>query len=82
MNGVVEQFPMTPNPALNAILLGHLRGMDPHFWPGIDGLTLDVVLDSYCQAAAAWETAAGWSWRANSTNSKAARTWVGVAGRW
>jgi hypothetical protein len=53
MNGVLEQLPMTPNPALNAILLGHLRSMDTHFWPGIDGLTLSVVLDSYCQAAAA-----------------------------
>jgi hypothetical protein len=53
MNGVLEHLPMTSNPALNAILLGHLRSMDAHFWPGIDGLTLDVVLDSYCQAAAA-----------------------------
>jgi hypothetical protein len=53
MNGVLEQLSMTPNPALNAILLGHLRSMDAHFWPGIDGLTLSVVLDSYCQAAAA-----------------------------
>jgi hypothetical protein len=53
MNRVLEHIPMTPNPALNEILLDHLRSMDPHFWPGIDGLTLDVVLDSYCQAAAA-----------------------------
>jgi hypothetical protein len=44
---------MNGNPALNAILLGHLRAMDVHFWPGVDGLTLDVVLDGYCQAAAA-----------------------------
>src|SRR5262245_46439775 len=52
MNGVLEHFPMSHDPALNAILLGHLRAMDAHFWPGIDGLTLRVVLDSYCQAAA------------------------------
>lgn len=53
MNEVIENYPMSRNPALNAILLGHLRAMDPHFWPGIDGLTLEVVLDSYCHAAAA-----------------------------
>jgi hypothetical protein len=53
VNGVLEQIPMNGNPALNAILLDYLRAMDAHFWPGIDGLTLDVVLDSYCLAAAA-----------------------------
>jgi len=53
MSGILEHFPMSRNPELNAILLGHLRAMDAHFWPGIDGLTLDVVLDCYCQAAAA-----------------------------
>lgn len=36
---------------LNEILLGHLRTIDSHSWPGSDGLTLDVVLDSYRQAA-------------------------------
>src|SRR5262245_54356868 len=53
MNGVLEHSPMSHNPALNAILLSHLRSLDPHFWPGIDGLTLEVVLDMYCLAAAA-----------------------------
>jgi hypothetical protein len=53
MNSLLECSPMSRNPALNAILLGHLRAMEPHVWPGIDGLTLDVVLDSYCLAAAA-----------------------------
>jgi hypothetical protein len=52
MNGILEQLPMSRNSALHAILLGHLREMDANFWPGIDGLTLDVVLDSYCLAAA------------------------------
>src|SRR4029453_17288771 len=53
MNGILEHIPISGNPALNAILLAHLRAMDAHFWPGIDGLTLDVVLDMYCLAAAA-----------------------------
>ncbi len=44
---------MSRNPALCAMLLDHLRTIGPHSWPGIDGLTLDVVLDSYPQAAAA-----------------------------
>ncbi len=44
---------MSGNPALNEVLLGRLRTIDPQFWPGIDGLTLDIVLDSYCQAAVA-----------------------------
>ena len=44
---------MSRSAALNDILLDHLRTIDPHAWPGIDGLTLDVVLDSYSQAALA-----------------------------
>ena len=44
---------MVRSAALNEILLAHLRTIDPHSWPGIDGLTLDVVLDSYSQAALA-----------------------------
>jgi len=42
---------MARSVALNEILLSHLRTIDAHAWPGIDGLTLDVVLDSYTQAA-------------------------------
>jgi len=53
MNGLLEHPAMTCDPALKAILLGYLQSMDVHFWPGIDGLTLDVVLDSYCLAATA-----------------------------
>ena len=37
--------------ALTEILLGHLQGIVPRLWPGIDGLTLDEVVESYCQAA-------------------------------
>ena len=44
---------MSRNSALNEILLDHLRRIDPHAWPGIDGLTLDVVLESYVQVALA-----------------------------
>ncbi|MSR58533.1 MAG: hypothetical protein EXS05_12905 [Planctomycetaceae bacterium] len=53
MNGVLEQHPMSLNSALNEILLGNLRTIDPHDWPGVDGLTLDIVLGSYYQAAVA-----------------------------
>ena len=53
MNGILEQLPMTRQAMLNEILLGHLRMMDANFWPGIDGLTLDVVLACYTRAAAA-----------------------------
>ena len=53
MNGILEARPMTRNPALNDILLGYLQTIDSHAWPGIDGLTLKVVLDSYSQAALA-----------------------------
>jgi hypothetical protein len=40
---------MNRNVALSEILLAHLRIIDPHWWPGADGLTLDVVLKSYAQ---------------------------------
>lgn len=42
---------MSHNSALDEILLDYLRTIDPHWWPGIDGLTLDVVLESYSRAA-------------------------------
>ena len=53
MNGVMEQRPMSRSAALNEILLDHLRRIDPHSWPGIDGLTVDVVLESYVRMAIA-----------------------------
>lgn len=53
MNGILEPFPMSRGSVLNEILLGYLQAIDSHSWPGIDGLTVDVVLKSYCRAAAA-----------------------------
>ena len=44
---------MSRSAALNEILLDHLRTIEAHVWPGIDGLTLEVVLDCYAQAASA-----------------------------
>jgi hypothetical protein len=38
---------------MDEILLEYLHSIDPHWWPGMDGLTLDVVLDCYCRAARA-----------------------------
>ncbi|MBI3865740.1 MAG: hypothetical protein HY290_28025, partial [Planctomycetia bacterium] len=53
MNEILKQPPMSSSSALNDVLLNYLQAIDPHTWPGIDGLTLDVVLESYCQAALA-----------------------------
>jgi hypothetical protein len=53
MNEVPEQLPMNSNSALYAILLEHLQSIYPVARPGVDGLTLDVVLESYFQAAVA-----------------------------
>jgi hypothetical protein len=53
MNGAVKQFPMSCNPALRDMLLDHLRTTKANFWHGIDGLTLDDALNSYCEAAVA-----------------------------
>src|SRR5262245_61710230 len=53
MNGILEQPAMGRSSALNAVLLDYLQAIDPHAWPGSDGLTLDVVLESYSRAAAA-----------------------------
>jgi len=53
VNELLEQFPMTCDPALKTILLDYLQSIDVHDWPGIDGLTLDAVLDCYCVAIAA-----------------------------
>ena len=44
---------MNRNATLNEILLSYLRTIDQHAWPGVDGLTLDVVLDSYSWMAIA-----------------------------
>jgi hypothetical protein len=52
MNGTLESSARSHSSALNAILLEYLRSIDPHSWPGIDGLTLDVVLESYARLAA------------------------------
>jgi hypothetical protein len=53
MNGVLEQRHMSRSAPLNEILLAHLETIDPQRWPGIDCLTLDVVLESYPHAATA-----------------------------
>lgn len=44
---------MSANSQLDEILLHYLQAIDPHWWPGMDGLTLDVVIDCYCRAASA-----------------------------
>jgi 2-oxo-4-hydroxy-4-carboxy--5-ureidoimidazoline (OHCU) decarboxylase len=44
---------MTCHPALNEILLDHLQRAWAHLSPGLDGLTVDAVLEFYSQAAAA-----------------------------
>jgi hypothetical protein len=44
---------MTCDPALSEILLDHLQKAWAHLSPGLDGLTVDAVLDFYSQAAAA-----------------------------
>src|SRR5262245_19464909 len=49
----VECLEMGRGTELTEILLGHLQAVVPRLWPGIDGLTLDNVVESYCQAAAA-----------------------------
>ena len=43
---------MTCDPALSEILLDHLQKAWAHLSPGLDGLTVDAVLDFYSQAAA------------------------------
>src|SRR5277367_50862 len=53
MNSVLEELPMTCHPALRGILLDHLQRAWAHISPGVDGLTVDEVLDLYFQAAAA-----------------------------
>jgi hypothetical protein len=55
VNGVLDNIPMTCDSELTTILLGHLHSIDVHYWPGIDGMTLDVVLSCYAGAAAAGE---------------------------
>ena len=53
MNSVIENFSRARGGALSEILLSHLQALDSHFWPGGDGMTLDVVLACYTRAAAA-----------------------------
>jgi hypothetical protein len=53
MNSVLEELPMTCHPELRGILLDHLQRAWTRISPGIDGLTVDDVLDFYSQAAAA-----------------------------
>jgi hypothetical protein len=53
MNSVLEELPMACHPVLSKILLDHLQRAWSHISPGIDGLTVDDVLDFYFQAAAA-----------------------------
>jgi hypothetical protein len=52
MNGALQRFPKTWNPALCEILLQHLRKAKANFWHGIDGLTLEDALNCYSAAAA------------------------------
>ena len=52
MNRGLKPLPMSWSPALCEILLDHLRTTKANFWHGIDGLTLDDALNSYCEAAA------------------------------
>ncbi len=53
MNAIADQPSASRIATLNEMLLDHLRKIDPHACPGIDGLTLDVVLASYARLAAA-----------------------------
>ena len=53
MNRVLDPIPMTHSPALRDILLGHLRTIGVHYWPGVDGITLNGILSSYFPAALA-----------------------------
>lgn len=53
MNGIQEELPRTGHPALSEILLDPLQMAWVHFSPGIDGLTVDAVLDFNSRAAAA-----------------------------
>jgi hypothetical protein len=53
MNSVLEELPMTCHPELRGILLDHLQRAWAQISPGVDGLTVDEVLDLYSQAAAA-----------------------------
>jgi hypothetical protein len=43
----------TPAEQVRAILLGHLQCRAAGLWPGSDGITVDDILGSYQQAAAA-----------------------------
>ena len=51
MNSVLEELPMACHPALREILLDHLQKAWAHISPGVDGLSVDDVLDFYSQAA-------------------------------
>jgi len=53
MTSVLEELPMTCHPELRGILLDHLQRAWAHISPGVDGLTVDEVLDLYSQAAVA-----------------------------
>ena len=51
MNAILEPLAMNRDAPLTEILLAYMRAIDAHSWPGSDGLTLDLVLDSYPHAA-------------------------------
>jgi hypothetical protein len=53
MNSVLEELPMICHPALSEILLDRLQIAWAQISPGIDGLTVDAVLDFNSRAAAA-----------------------------
>jgi hypothetical protein len=53
MNGLLDRAAAAQCSPLSDILLSHLRAIDAHYWPGIDGMTADIVLQLYFQAAVA-----------------------------
>jgi hypothetical protein len=53
MNGLLDRAATAPSTALSDLLFSHLGAINAHYWPGIDGMTADVVLQLYSQAAVA-----------------------------
>jgi len=51
--GTASEWSTAGGPCLQTILLDRLRRIDTHYWPGADGLTINVALENYPEAAAA-----------------------------